>query len=205
MAPRKKSFGGRPKRKPSPGERVHLGFRVTPDLKQHVERAADRSGRSISQEAEMRLERSFEREGLLSEALELAYGRRLAAILLMLGKAMKDTGEIVAFASTRTIEGKENWLDTPSAFDQAAKSAAHVLEALRPSGDATPPAFPHSEQLGVGFANAALEEGASGRSRIGEHQRALQIHDMLGDDLASRLKPFDHLTDASERKKGPRK
>jgi len=60
-----RKFGGRPKRKPKPGERVHLGFRVTPDLKRRVEALAKKSGRSISQEAELLIERSFVEEEAL--------------------------------------------------------------------------------------------------------------------------------------------
>ncbi len=56
------SRGGRPKRQPKPGERVQLSLRVTPELKAELDEAANQSGRSQSQEAELRLERSFERQ-----------------------------------------------------------------------------------------------------------------------------------------------
>ena len=56
-----KKFGGRPReREPKPGERLHLGLRVSPSLKRKLERAAAQSTRSLSQEVEFRLERSFE-------------------------------------------------------------------------------------------------------------------------------------------------
>jgi hypothetical protein len=52
--------GGRPQtRELAPGERVHLGLRVSPKLKRQLERAADASTRSLSQEVEFRLEESF--------------------------------------------------------------------------------------------------------------------------------------------------
>lgn len=41
------------------GERVPLGLRVTADLKRKLDAAAEASGRSQSQEAEFRLENSF--------------------------------------------------------------------------------------------------------------------------------------------------
>ena len=50
---------GRPRIEPAEGERVQLSFRVTPELKRRLTAAADKSGRSQSQEAEFRLERSF--------------------------------------------------------------------------------------------------------------------------------------------------
>lgn len=56
---------GRPTRAPKPGERrVSLGLRVTADIKRKLDEAAVASGRSQSQEAELRIERSFEHDDL---------------------------------------------------------------------------------------------------------------------------------------------
>lgn len=57
---------GRPTKAPTPGERVSLGLRVTADMKDRIDGAAARNGRSQSQEVEYRLERSFADEGLFS-------------------------------------------------------------------------------------------------------------------------------------------
>ena len=57
---------GRPIKSPREGERVGLSFRVTPDLKRQLTEAAARNGRGQSQEAEFRLEKSFEQERLYS-------------------------------------------------------------------------------------------------------------------------------------------
>jgi hypothetical protein len=56
---------GRPMKRPVPGERTPLGLRVTAELKENLEQAAIQSGRSLSQEAELRLEKSFERDFIL--------------------------------------------------------------------------------------------------------------------------------------------
>ena len=56
---------GRPTKRPKPGTRVPLSMRVTPAVRKKLERAALKRGRSISQEAEIRLEQSFDREGHL--------------------------------------------------------------------------------------------------------------------------------------------
>jgi hypothetical protein len=53
---------GRPTKKPAAGERAPLGLRVTAEIKQKLDAAAAKSGRSQSQEAELRLERSFAEE-----------------------------------------------------------------------------------------------------------------------------------------------
>ncbi|MER8431395.1 hypothetical protein [Mesorhizobium caraganae] len=57
---------GRPTKAPTPGERVSLGLRVTADMKERLDRAAAENGRSQSQEAEYRLERSFSDERLFT-------------------------------------------------------------------------------------------------------------------------------------------
>lgn len=64
---------GRPPKKPI-GKRASLGLKVTADIKARMERAAELSGRSQSQEAELRLERSFDRDAIdakLDEILAL--------------------------------------------------------------------------------------------------------------------------------------
>jgi TraY domain len=71
----RKSRGGRPRREPDPGERVKLGLRVTPEVKAQLDAAAEQNGRSQSQEAELRLERSFEQDPLLE-----GFGRLEAAL-----------------------------------------------------------------------------------------------------------------------------
>lgn len=148
---------GRPTKTAIPGDRASLGLRVTADLKSRLEQAAEASGRSQSQEAELRLERSFEKEDLLPEVLSLAYGRPMAGILMLLGRAMHDAGSSSGFASTFTLEGSLNWFDDPYAFDQAAQAASRVIEFLRPQGDIVEPKnHPYAADLGVGFANGVL-------------------------------------------------
>jgi predicted transcriptional regulator len=56
---------GRPTRPPRPGERVTLGLRVSADLKRKLEKDAVKAARSLSQEAELRLEQSYDREWIV--------------------------------------------------------------------------------------------------------------------------------------------
>jgi TraY domain len=183
MAARKR-FGGRPKRQPEPGERVHLGFRVTPQLKRKLEEASAANGRSQSQEAEMRLEQSFGHQELLPQVLALAYGRQLAALLLMLGEMLR----------------RGNWLESPYGFDQSVKGVNFLLKALRPPGEivlppmafekgppGTPP-FQIYSQLGEIEAERLLSEAAGGTPLISDH--ALVIHQMLGRTLVDRIKQY---------------
>jgi hypothetical protein len=60
---------GRPRVEPEDGERVPLSFRITPELKRLLDAAADASGRSQSQEAELRLEKSFWLDQLMANGM----------------------------------------------------------------------------------------------------------------------------------------
>jgi hypothetical protein len=121
----RKGFGGRPrKHEPEAGERVHLGIRVTPQMKQRLEEVAASTGRSQSQEAEYRLERSFDRSHLLGEVLELAFGKRLAGFLLALGFTMMTAG-----AGRLPYASRDDWTLEMEPY-YAAKSTAEFLLSL---------------------------------------------------------------------------
>ena len=66
---------GRPLKAPIPGKRVSLGLKVTPSIKEKLDRAAREGGRTQSQEAEVRLERSFDRDEL-RKVLRAELGKR---------------------------------------------------------------------------------------------------------------------------------
>ncbi len=191
-------FGGRPGREPSPGERVHLGFRVTPDLKSQVEAAAAESGRSQSQEAELRLESSFQKQDLRSEVMSLAFGPELGGLLVMIGATLRELGPSAGFQSTMTLEGAQRWLDDPYAFDQAVRAIDRIVEALRPLGEVSPPRTLTSlatvdptlaavaEQLGQGFAESMIDAVAGRGVTLSLQKDGAEIADMLG-PVAERL------------------
>src|SRR4051812_29212056 len=91
--------GGRPKKAAATGTRTQIGIRVGADVKQSLDAAITESGRTQSQEAELRIELSFRTQQLLHQALELTYGRKLAALLLALGQALRVTGRRGAVAA----------------------------------------------------------------------------------------------------------
>jgi len=62
----KRKRRGRPTKPPKAGvRRVTLGLRVSADLKRKLDKDAVKAGRSLSQEAEARLEKSYDDEWLL--------------------------------------------------------------------------------------------------------------------------------------------
>jgi hypothetical protein len=130
---------GRPVKPPVAGERMSLGLKVTADIKARLDRAAEDSGRTQSQEAEKRIVSSFERNDLLTDVLSLAYGRPVAGILMMLGSAMTHAGvnTLLEAAGGPLSKDKDftNWIDDPDAYEQAEQAVAAVLAACRPSGN----------------------------------------------------------------------
>jgi hypothetical protein len=134
----RKNRGGRPSRKLRAGERVPLSFRVPPDLKRALNAAANRDGRSQSQEAELRLDRTFREEELLPQVLGLAYGADTAAILSIFGELIN----AVAIWTRATDEGlsgsPHSWLDEPRLFGEVVTALNRVLAKLRPTSEPSP-------------------------------------------------------------------
>ena len=80
---------GRPIKEPDPGERAALSLRVRPLIKKRLEDEAELNGRSLSQEAEFRLEHTFDRQTLLKEVMTLGFGEDWGRFLLYWGTWLK--------------------------------------------------------------------------------------------------------------------
>jgi hypothetical protein len=118
---------------------MSLGLKVTAEVKDRLDRAARANGRTQSQEAEVRLQRSFEHEDLLGDALTLSYGRELGGLVFLTGKGMQMAGRRAMLNISTKAEAWLDWLNNPYAYDQAVKAANLILEAARPAGDPAPP------------------------------------------------------------------
>lgn len=133
----RKKLGGPQKRELKPGERVALSLRMTPGLKRRLDAAAEANGRSQSQEAEFRLERSFDRQDLLAEALTTAYGsKEIAGLVMLIGDALQNAGS-AQYALGRPwpevlAEGRGAWVADSDAYIQATDAVHRILEVLRP-------------------------------------------------------------------------
>jgi hypothetical protein len=142
------------------GERFPLGLRVTKEVKKKLTDAANASGRSQSQEAELRLEQTFNATNTLYDALDLAYGKHLTGLLLAMAQAAQITGTRAMTVNEWNFEGCEDWVLDPYAYDQAVKAINSLLEEFRPKGkiEIAPVSdfsrYPSSmyEDLGKGFA-----------------------------------------------------
>lgn len=117
---------GRPKVAPTPGERVPLGLRVTADIKEGLDAAAERAGRSQSQEAEFRLERSFELDRQFG-------GPEMVAIVNLMAGAFLRGGQLGAAAAEPPITGgPAAWMLDPFCYDAAVAAVVDALRAAQP-------------------------------------------------------------------------
>jgi TraY domain len=140
LKPKAKDRGGRPrKRAVQAGEKVQIGVRISPALRGNLEKAAARSGRSLTQEAELRLERSFERQDILAEALTLAFDRHTAGLVMVLARAMEATGRVGSFISNESLKSHANWRNDPFAYQEATLAVDAIMKAFRPTGDVVRP------------------------------------------------------------------
>lgn len=126
---------GRPTTVPKEREKATLGIRASADLKRRLAGAAQTNGRSLSQEAELRLENSFRDQDATLSALELSFGSELAAILLILGKRIVLLSSIENYLTGTKHENVSAWLYDPYVFDQSLKMINAIIEGFRPEGD----------------------------------------------------------------------
>jgi hypothetical protein len=126
---------------PLPGtadQKSTVSVRISPDLKDKLVAATRTNDRSLSQEAEIRLEQSFKSEALAAEVLTLLFGRPLAGLILLVGNVMRASGTVSGIRSAGSrVAFSDDWHADPYAFDQAYRAAIAILEAARPPGDPT--------------------------------------------------------------------
>jgi hypothetical protein len=72
---------GRPPVAPEKARRYPLGIRTTRELKDLLQHAADSAGRSVAQEVELRLERSFDADATLGGPRSAALLRAIAGVI----------------------------------------------------------------------------------------------------------------------------
>jgi len=191
--------------RPTVGLRVPLSLRVTPELKERLDDAAEQSGRSQSQEAEIRLEKSFDRQDLLPDVLKLAFGtsEEMAGIVMMLGEVISATEASCEYTILEIGEHTPKAEDVSKdefrahTLDQAVKAGIRVLEALRPSD-----APESNDAYATRFANEMIR-AVRGEPEAFFARRAKQIRALLG-PVAERMtakKPQHDELDAPDQEK----
>jgi hypothetical protein len=162
-----KKSGGRPAR--HAGERLSKNrtFRVRGQLDEQLADAAARAGRSVSEEIEYRLDRSFVDGQMLVSAAEIAFGSDAAGLVMVIGDVMRTTAQSAADELKRE-NGHEGWTEDPEVYDQVAKAVAEVFEQHSPRGGTVAASSHSSKPLPEDFAKgiaikrmSALKNGQS--------------------------------------------
>ena len=185
-----KNFGGRPKTEADESERVHLGLRVPATTKRRLELAAQKEGRSISQETELRIDHTFRTQRLLNQVLELHYGPRLAGILRLIGEEMSEVGPDHGYETTKSYAGAKDWIEVPEAFAAAIDGVVDILKAVAPAGvinigdNARTAAKAKAEMF-----SKQIQMEMTGRITSEGRQRDIdEIAEMVGPKIIDRLK-----------------
>lgn len=177
---------GRPAKTAQAGQRVSLGLKVTAEIKNRLDEAAGKNGRTQSQEAELRLERSFDRDDLLAEILNMRYGPDFAPVIYLIAEAMAGAG---SFASAVNENDPRDWLNDAFSFNEAALAAHAIIEWLRPPGSPDGRRGGHW-RIGKEEASQLIEGIATGRPVIAGKRSAEIVERaraMLGNEAIAKL------------------
>jgi plasmid stability protein len=160
------------------GKTEVMSFRLTPDTKAALRRAAATSGRSLSQEAEHRLRRGLDEE----EAISKLWGDvKTSAMLRLAAQVVQSVGT--------TRDTKVHWTADVKVFDSAIEAIAGTLKLFRPL---------QAEGISVGSpeidapALRIVEEAQATKlsrplSKSSRRQRAMaRFKEDLGQDLTNR-------------------
>jgi TraY domain len=103
-----------------------LSTRLQPDTRARLVAAKTASGRSLSQELEHRLRRTFIEE---DKAVEFYGTEQNAAVVRLIGATIQSA------AARISTKGKHEWLKEQWLFDDVMDAIAHMLLWFRPGGD----------------------------------------------------------------------
>jgi hypothetical protein len=150
-----------------------LGIRARAELKTRLDGAAKWNDRSLSQEAEIRLEQSFHEEDWAKLFHDRVYGRQAAGLLELLGMAIRNAtmGRISANDQMGILA--DDWMSDPAVFDVFEGQIREILHHLRPADECTwkPQSDALASKLGRGSLLSVLRgkagHGSDDRGRLG--------------------------------------
>jgi hypothetical protein len=109
------------------GKAKTINTRATPELRDWLEKAAKKSGRSLSQEIETRLRSTFREEEKLADRFGSHRTARVFQVIALVLNSMRNPENPDA-----------EWLDDPHAFELGMEAIYHTLYAIRPKGELDP-------------------------------------------------------------------
>jgi len=180
---------GRPRTREDEPAGEYVGFRAPRALKAQLVEAAAREGRSLSTEAQFRIQQTFDFQKLLPQLLDLAYGKETAGLLLLLGQILRRiqfiTEHIQKLDSADPARG--SWFEHGWAYGQVREAILEILRRLEPASKPVEPKpvtdHPQAEYLrdvGKATAMSALAS-AIDNSRFDDLEP-------VGDEIRNRLR-----------------
>jgi hypothetical protein len=166
-------------RRPKDQKRIPLSMRTTPSTRAQLEAAAAKNGRSITQEAEIRLGQSFSTQDLLDQVLELTFGRIDGDLVNVLGKILR-----IATSQANVFTHAQCWCDDPSAFKATETFIKSLFDRLRPKDDADDG---RAETIQYFMGRAIIQE-FSGDKWISERSERLGYRANAVDDWRQQIK-----------------
>jgi hypothetical protein len=109
-----------------------LSFRMQPDTRSRLDEARKDSKRSLTQETEHRLRRTFIDD---DRAVEFYGSKENEALIKLIGLVIQATSSIKRVSDSR--KSKSRWLDDPDMFDEVLRGIVNALEQFRPQGKVT--------------------------------------------------------------------
>jgi hypothetical protein len=165
-------------RGPFEDKRRTFTTRITELTRKALDAAAEATGRSLSQEIEVRLEATFHADREARAFSDVFYGTEFASLLEVIAKAMREAG---AEAATMAGAGRTDWLDSPAGYRQATLAALEVLRAFSPIKPEAEGPTARKEELGTRTAEKLIgclaDPDGSNRS---DKSWALTVRQRLG-------------------------
>lgn len=182
---------GRPPKAQAQRKRAILALRIRDEMKATLTDRAAANQRSISEEAESLLERALQSPAILDQALDLAFGPRPAALLLVLGRLIGDVSLASDLSSRRMPGATGGWLAEPFNFEQVKLAIDEALEAVRPPGDVVMPDDAMYRTVGLGMAvgvlSAVIGNGATSDLKAWAEKPRSRLDEEILDRIAVRL------------------
>jgi hypothetical protein len=145
-------------------KRLSFTMRITQTMRDKLEAAARLSGRSVSEEAQIRLENN---ERTFKDGLVHVFGRQWAGVLVLSSYLMRQEGD---------------WLDDPRAFMRARNRLGALLSILQPPGTPPEPKWGFDEE-GL----QVVEPIVTRKPTAAWRRTNAEIYELLGEPAMRRL------------------
>ena len=121
-------------RRPKDQKRIPLSMRITPSTREKLVAIAAENGRSITQEAEIRLEQALRDQRILDEAAELAFGRINSDLLMsLIGQIMKAADNVSGTLTPNIYHNVQRWIGNLPAFRAMVTTINSLFDHLEPA------------------------------------------------------------------------